>query len=253
MLTSSISSLKNNFMEQLRDPKMIQDLFYHFPDINIVIKNLKSQFILGTNAWLDMVDVKHNDEIVGKTDLDFFPEQLAQLYIEEDQAVFRGENYRNRDWLVPQSPGFIASCKVSKFAIYDKNDRVCGLICQLDHWRQTLGESQTFTEMGKVADHIEKNYKKDIAIEDLAKLAHLSESQFHRNFKKIYKTSPLNYITKIRLNSACYELRTSKNSVFNIAIEHGYYDSSHFSKVFKQYLGQSPAMYRKTTKNMTEK
>ena len=59
-------------MDQLRDPKMIEDLFYHFPDINIVIKSLKSQFILGTDAWLDMVDVKHNDDIVGKTDLDFF-------------------------------------------------------------------------------------------------------------------------------------------------------------------------------------
>lgn len=245
--------LHRDFMEQLKDPQFVEHLFYHLSDTILVLKNLKSQFILGTEKWIEMVGVSDNSDIVGKTDHDFFPKHLADLYVEEDQSVFKGNNYRNRDWLVPQKPGLISSCKVSKFVVYNSQNQICGLICQLDHWKQSLGDLQSYSDMGKVADYIQNHYREDIAIEKLASLAHLSESQFHRNFKKIFKTSPLNYITKVRLNSACYELRSSQKSVFNIAIEHGFYDNSHFAKVFKHYIGQSPGQYRKKSLQLNEK
>lgn len=241
--------LLEHFLNTLRDPDFIKDLFYHSPDINMVLKDRQSRFMLCTDSWLEMVDLKSHQDMIGMTDFDFFPKNLAELYVEEDQLVFKGGNYRNRDWLVPQSPGLIASCKASKFAVYDKQNQVCGLVCQLDHWRQTLGDLQTYSDMGKVADYIQNHFREDINVENLAKIAHLSESQFHRNFKKIFKTSPLNYITKVRLNSACYELRTTDKSIFNIAIDHGYYDNSHFAKVFKHYVGQSPGLYRKSVAN----
>jgi AraC-like DNA-binding protein len=253
MTYQNMPTLHQNFMQHLRDPQFVEHLFYHLSDTILVLKNLNSQFILGTEKWLEMVGASDNREIVGKTDQDFFPKHLADLYIEEDHTVFKGHNYRNRDWLVPQKPGLISSCKVSKFVVYNRDDQICGLICQLDHWKQTLGDLQTYSDMGKVADYIQNHYREDINIEKLATLAHLSESQFHRNFKKIFKTSPLNYITKVRLNSACYDLRSTRKSVFNIAIEHGFYDNSHFAKVFKHYIGQSPGSYRKNAYHEEEK
>ena len=57
--------------------------------------------------------------------------------------------------------------------------------------------------------------------------------------------TPLEYITKKRIEVAEAMLKNTSFSVLDIAFKTGFYDASHFSKVFTAKNGVSPTVYRK--------
>ena len=45
---------------------------------------------------------------------------------------------------------------------------------------------------------------------------------------------------------ACYLLRNTKLKIYSISEKLNFYDEFHFSRLFKNFIGKSPEMYRKT-------
>lgn len=66
-----------------------------------------------------------------------------------------------------------------------------------------------------------------------------------RTFTRIMKISMSEYIRRIRLKNAIALLQSQRGSLSQIALQSGFYDQSHFNKVFKSYLGQTPGDYWK--------
>ena len=56
--------------------------------------------------------------------------------------------------------------------------------------------------------------------------------------------TPSAYITKIRIESATTMLESTNLPIAQIAERTGFYDASHFSKVFESYYNLSPVAYR---------
>lgn len=54
------------------------------------------------------------------------------------------------------------------------------------------------------------------------------------------------FVRKLRIEQACAELRKGEVSLTEVALQAGFVDQSHFTKVFKSYLGTTPAQYRRT-------
>lgn len=50
----------------------LNHLMEHLPD-RIYFKDLKSRFLMGNHAFIDYFGVNENEDVVGKTDFDFFP------------------------------------------------------------------------------------------------------------------------------------------------------------------------------------
>lgn len=92
---------------------------------------------------------------------------------------------------------------------------------------------------------IHRNYNHKITIEELAKTAHLSRSTFIRKFNNICKMSPARYITLTRLDAAKQILSSTALSIEETAQRCGFYDTSHFVKVFTAEFRISPGNYRK--------
>src|SRR5688572_3352152 len=57
--------------------------------------------------------------------------------------------------------------------------------------RQTKTTTHSTGRMANVIAHIREHFREPLAIEELARLVHLSPSQFHRNFKRAYNTTPV--------------------------------------------------------------
>ncbi len=66
-----------------------------------------------------------------------------------------------------------------------------------------------------------------------------------RVFKQTYGISPLRYMNAVRVTRARHLLRSSTLHVAEIAYKVGFNDSSHFAKIFKNLLGETPNSYRK--------
>jgi AraC-like DNA-binding protein len=99
--------------------------------------------------------------------------------------------------------------------------------------------------MQRVREYLQSNFLEKISLDDLAGIAGLNKYHLLHCFKTVYQTSPHAYQTMLRVNFAKNELQKRQDElIMVIAQDAGFYDQSHFVKVFKQYLGTTPLDYR---------
>jgi AraC-like DNA-binding protein len=98
--------------------------------------------------------------------------------------------------------------------------------------------------MAQLIGEIEKNYAQRITLADLAESAQINEKYLCRFFKEFTGFTPIDYINRLRIDKACYQLAVNKMSVTDAAYECGFNELSYFSKCFKKYMGMSPGAYR---------
>ena len=89
----------------------------------------------------------------------------------------------------------------------------------------------------------------DISVEDVAKNAGFSIDYFNRIFLSHTGFTVTAYIHYIRLKQAAFLLRTTDNSVLDIALEIGYDSHEGFTKAFKKKYGITPSEYRSVNKS----
>jgi transcriptional regulator GlxA family with amidase domain len=96
----------------------------------------------------------------------------------------------------------------------------------------------------KVQDYIEHNYAEKFTVEDLASHHHLVRRTLERRFKAATGYSILEYVQRIRMETAKKDLEIGRKSVTEIMYDCGYQDSKAFRDVFRKYAGVSPLEYR---------
>ncbi|GJM29835.1 MAG: hypothetical protein DHS20C17_24700 [Cyclobacteriaceae bacterium] len=91
-----------------------------------------------------------------------------------------------------------------------------------------------------VLNHVEDHLGSVVKLKDMAQLACMSVSQFHRLFKKETGTTPFKFIEKLRISKA-HHLMLSKNvSVQYLATKLGYNDYETFTRAFKKHYYLAP-------------
>ena len=95
----------------------------------------------------------------------------------------------------------------------------------------------------KAMEYINLHYAENIDLHELASKCNLSYSTFFRAFKAISLVTPIQYLSKCRLEKSIDMIKENEYSLTEIAHSCGFYDSSHFNKVFKTIMGISPKNY----------
>ncbi|MBZ0296320.1 MAG: PAS domain-containing protein, partial [Anaerolineae bacterium] len=77
--------------------RLVRTLIDSVPDY-IFVKDTQSRFVVANKAMLDAGSMSTMDEIVGKTDFDFHPTEIAQkFYDKEQQLLATGEKFINEE------------------------------------------------------------------------------------------------------------------------------------------------------------
>ncbi len=92
---------------------------------------------------------------------------------------------------------------------------------------------------------INTHFEREISLEDLAKMSHLSKSHFSRIFTKEMGISPMHYLKTIRLQNAKKMLRSHKLSITQVSRQCGFNSTAYFSKLFKEHFSLTPKEYIK--------
>ena len=100
------------------------------------------------------------------------------------------------------------------------------------------------SQIKRVKDYIQSNYKESISLEKAATIACLSASHFRRVFKKECGVSFSQYLTAQRIIQAKLSLIDLQKPISDIAYELGFKDSNYFSTVFRKSEGISPREFR---------
>jgi AraC family transcriptional regulator len=110
--------------------------------------------------------------------------------------------------------------------------------------RSTAGLSPLQTKM--VAGYIEANLERQLSLEELAQIAHVSASHFLRQFKRRFGCAPHCYVIQRRLACAQRLLSKTRLPIKEIALKCGFSDQSHMTRMFQRYLNATPQGYRAT-------
>ncbi len=92
---------------------------------------------------------------------------------------------------------------------------------------------------------MEENFVFNLRLIDFAKLSDRSLATFHRDFLKIYGTTPGKWLKQKRIEYGKYLLETSNFNINEITLDCGFESASHFIRVFKEHYHCSPLKYKK--------
>ncbi len=240
------SKFQEDFLNDIQNKYCFTALFDFLSDIFFFVKDAKSRFIMANRPFLNILGADKVDDIIGLTDHNFFPPNIADRYLEEDRFVLKnGQMTCERLWLVPNSDNTLKWYLSTKMPLFDKDNRIIGLAGTMKNFADVGNLPEPYKEMSAVVQYINDNFTTDIQITSLAEIASLSVSQFDRRFKKVFGISPLKYITKTRIDAACIAIEKTHQTLTQIAYSTGFNDHSYFTKVFIRTIGKTPTEYRR--------
>lgn len=100
--------------------------------------------------------------------------------------------------------------------------------------------SKILDTMSYVQLHLDKN----LTVTQLAKRVNQSQDYFSKQFLIHTGQRPLNYIHEKKIERAQYLIATTDKTFLEIAMDTGFSNLPHFSKIFKQIVSLTPGEYR---------
>ncbi len=112
-------------------------------------------------------------------------------------------------------------------------------------WVSNKQEEQSMSVVNKAKQYIDENYMKELTLDDVSRVVNISSYYFSKVFKEETGENFIDYLTKLRIESAKKLLKTTNKSMKEISAEVGYSDPNYFSRNFKKYTGKTPTDYAK--------
>ncbi|MYV56159.1 AraC family transcriptional regulator [Streptomyces sp. SID3212] len=95
--------------------------------------------------------------------------------------------------------------------------------------------------INRAVRRIRENYADPFRVEDLARLAGMSVSAFHRNFQTVTGMSPIQFQKRIRLQEARLLLAGRPSDISGVGLRVGYESLSQFSREYRRLFGTPPS------------
>lgn len=136
---------------------------------------------------------------------------------------------------------------------YDRPTAIfCSKVFQIEIDRQSQSPFTIFTgqkthqdEMVKQAQaYIENHVDEKISVEELSSRFAVGRRNFDRRFIKATGNTPVEYLQRVKIESAKKVFETTGKTINEVMYEVGYSDVKAFREVFKKITGMSPLEYR---------
>lgn len=96
----------------------------------------------------------------------------------------------------------------------------------------------------EVQTYMEENLQEKISMEELSSRFSVGRRNFDRRFIKATGNTPIEYVQRIKVESAKKALEMSRKTINEIMYEVGYSDVKAFREVFRKFTGMSPVEYK---------
>jgi transcriptional regulator GlxA family with amidase domain len=136
---------------------------------------------------------------------------------------------------------------------YDRATAIlCAKVFQIEMERNTQSSFSMFTGQKLHADetikkaqtYLEKNFDKKISVEELSAKFAVGRRNFDRRFIKATGNTPVEYMQRLKIESAKKSLENTRKTVNEIMYEVGYSDVKAFREVFRKVTGLLPLEYK---------
>lgn len=108
-------------------------------------------------------------------------------------------------------------------------------------------------ECAYIKRYLDSNYSENITLDHLSALSHLNKYYLSHEFTKYYGISPMNYLSRKRIDVCKELLENTDYGISDIAHLVGFSSQSYLSQSFRKSCGMTPGTYRKLKKKGKEK
>ena len=98
--------------------------------------------------------------------------------------------------------------------------------------------------MLRARDAMDRDYRNELDVAALARIAYVSPAHFIRTFKATFGETPHRYLQRRRVERAMYLLRSTTRDITEICMEVGFSSLGTFSRTFTDIVGEPPSRYR---------
>lgn len=246
-------TFSDTFYLQHPGARSVIGLFEHLPAVLFYAKDAQHRYIAVNRRNLtDVFGMEREEDLLGRTDLEFQPPALAEAYHAEDRRVMdSAEAIPNQVWLVPHVHGIPRWYVSSKTPLFGIDGSVIGIAGVMYPIETPEEQVSFFRELSPAIQFIDGHYIENISMKDMASLSGLSATQFNLRFRSILQMSPTDYVLSRRIQDAQKRLTETSESIAEIGINVGFVDQSHFTKRFRKRTGMTPLAYRKRFRHYT--
>mgnify|MGYP003305285498 CR=1 FL=1 len=131
--------------------------------------------------------------------------------------------------------------KDSSFAVLSEVFKIIDICLGSD----SSGIKHSPSKVQTVIKYINENLQNELSIDEIAAACYMSKYHMCRKFKDETGTTIGNYIKQQRIYLAKKLLSDSSVRISSVALEAGFSDTSHFTKVFSTEVGLTPSQYKK--------
>ncbi len=241
----SASAIQRNFFAQMADPHALSVLFEHLPGVFFLVKDLSGRFIAANSATRERLGAFDAERFIGTTDADYLANEVAQNFREDDALVIRsGKPLLNRLEAWNDEQGQLQWFLTNKYPVLGKNGRCIGVMAIIRRYDERRSH-HTIKEAADAVAFVRAHPGRPLTTADLAKGVGVSERNLHRILQKAMGVTPHELMLRMRIEAAGEQLATSDTSIAKIAVDHGFYDQSAFTKHFRNRTGLTPRAFRK--------
>jgi len=124
----NITRMKQAELKLAEERNLLRTLIDNLPD-RVYAKDLEGRFILKNLVDTRQMGAASTDEVIGKTDFDYYPPELATQYYTDDMAVLQsGQPMINHEEPATTADGGKGWMLTSKVPVYDNEGKVIGLV-----------------------------------------------------------------------------------------------------------------------------
>lgn len=243
---TAVEQLKSEFLSEISPQSHFEVLFDHLPGVSFFVKNRAYQIVSANRRFWERLTCTSENEVIGKTDFELFPDRLAQKFRGDDEAVVSSgipmlkiiELFFNRQGL----PDWYFT---NKFPVFGKDGSVIGVMGTVQSYTGRKSALTPHLDLARAVSYIREHFHEPVRMSDLARRTGMSVRQFNRRFQEVFGTNPRTFLIKTRIQAACEDLRSTDKPIADIALEYGFCDQSAFTQHFRTHMGDTPLRYRK--------
>ena len=92
---------------------------------------------------------------------------------------------------------------------------------------------------------VSESFREAVRQTDVAEAVGLAPSAFSRMFRRVTGGTFTQYVQRLRVAEACRLLIDTDRSITAVGYASGFHNLSHFNRVFRELVGQTPRAYRR--------
>lgn len=240
----TLRAARDAFFDEMGS-QQFQHLFEYLPGVFYFAKDRESRLMSASKPILERLGVPDEESIVGTRDHDYFPPQIADSFVKDDQQVMTsGEPLVNRVEIWYNEQHLLDWFVTTKLPVFNKQGTVIGIMGVVQSYEGKKESFLPYSQINKAVDYIREHHSERIGVYDLAKKVGMSERQLHRKFREVFAMGVQEFLAKTRIQASCDALIHQDGTISEIAGDFGFCDQSAFTQQFRKHTGLTPLKYR---------